>query len=575
MTIICSNCGRSLPSYEAFCPHCGSPQPIDQAQGTPQSQSELGTGENLPGPAESAGQALETGRRRWTPWRAMGACLLAFACILLIFAGIGGVAAYQGLQERVALNREQATIHYERGLAHLQAKEYELAIAEFEHTLRLDPTHREARDALREAKTTAVTQPTPTSATLNEATLAIFTEAETLFQQGNWEEAVQRLTQVRDLAPDFRAQDVSDMMYTAYFKLGTQLVSNKQVDEGIHVLEQALAEKPGDLDASRQLDLASLYSSAQVTWGADWPSTIDYLEQLYTLTPDYLDTKNVLYEAYESYGDGLVAEEAWCLAELQYKEATMLKPGGAIQAKWDQAARVCRTPTPTPGTPRPAGTRAPSITGTSTLAATAASTSTTSPALGSILFSRFNEKAARWEILAANPGGSNPTVVLADATQPAASPNGRLLAYHAEVDESEGLHIFDIATGEDIRITTYREDATPDWAPDNLRLVFPSQRSGDRRWQIYLGWADGKGESVSLIDGRTPGEAHQPFTHRKKATAPLPGLLAVPGWISASPTRASPRNPGALQTTQAASWYLCQHAAEIGNSTWLTSRLGR
>ena len=52
--------------------------------------------------------------------------------------------------------------------------------------------------------------------------------------------------------------------------------------------------------------------------------------------------------------------------------------------------------------------------------------------------------------------------------------------------------------------TTFGEDVTPDWGPDNLGLVFASQRSGDRRWQVYLGWADAKSEAVPLVEGRTP-----------------------------------------------------------------------
>jgi TolB protein len=124
--------------------------------------------------------------------------------------------------------------------------------------------------------------------------------------------------------------------------------------------------------------------------------------------------------------------------------------------------------------------------------------------LGSVLFSRFNEKDAAWEIAAVSPGDRNPTAILSNATQPAGSPNGRLLAYHAEVDEAEGLHVLNRDTGEDVRATTFREDVIPDWAPDNQRFVFPSQRAGDRRWQIFIGWADAKGEPIALVDGRTP-----------------------------------------------------------------------
>lgn len=197
-----------------------------------------------------------------------------------------------------------------------------------------------------------------------------------------------------------------------------------------------------------------------------------------------------------------MAEEAWCLAELQYKEAILLKPSSAEQAKWDEAGRLCRMPTPTPTIP--GRTASPAITSTATVTATSGSAQTTLSASGSILFSRFNDKDMEWEIVAVAPGGDVPAVILSDATQPATSGSGQLIAYHAELDESEGIHVFNVATGKDVRATTFREDVTPDWAPDNLRFVFPSQRSGDRRWQVYIGWADGKGDPVPLVEGRTP-----------------------------------------------------------------------
>jgi len=447
--------------------------------------------------------------------------LLAFACVVLVFLAIGAVAAYQGLQERDALTRQQAAVHYERGLAHLEAGQLEFAMAEFEHALRLDPTHREARDALRDAKTTALAQPTPTSATLNEAIIAILAEAEALVQEQKWQEAVQRLSQLRDLAPDYEAQKVSELLYTANFNLGMQLLEASQANEGVHALEGALAERPGDPEASRELDMASLYASAQATWDADWPSTIDYLAQLYALTPDYLDVDTRLYQAYEAYGDALVEEEAWCLAEVQFKQAVQLQKGTAIQAKLGEAARLCRVPTP-----GPTATHIRSVAGTPTITATRVSTPPADATGGSILFSRFNDKNATWEIVAIRSGEKLPTVILSDATQPASSPNGRLLAYHAELDEAEGLHVLNMASGEDVRVTTFREDVTPDWAPDNLRFVFPSQRAGDRRWQIHIAWADAKGDPIVLVDGRTP------------AWSPDGSLIAYQG------TDAEGNNPG-------------------------------
>ena len=505
----CDKCGKSLAAHEPFCPHCGKPQPIAvedaSAQDDLETSPEEADEDEIAAIPASPDQPPAARRRRWALGRAIIGCLLVFICVVLVYLAIGGVAAYQGLQERLALNRQQATVHFERGLAHTEDAEYELAIAEFEHTLRLDPAHREAREALREAKTTALAQPTPTSATLNEATIAILAEAEGLMQEQKWEEAIQRLSQLRDLAPDFQEEKVSNLVYTAYLNLGKQSVDEGQVDDGLYAFDQALAERPADPEASRQLDLASLYVSAQATWGADWPSTIDFLEQLYTLIPDYLDVSVLLYQAYEAYGDDLSDEQGWCLAELQYEQAALLEPDPVIQGKWDEAARLCRTPTPSP-TPitRLTATPARPIAGTATATATTGNTQTTGSASGSILFSRFNDNEARWEILAVTPGDRTPAVILNYATQPATSPNGQLLAYHAELDEAEGLHVLNMATGEDVRITTFREDVTPDWSPDNLRFVFPSQRSGDRRWQIYVGWADAKGDPVALVDGRTP-----------------------------------------------------------------------
>jgi len=473
--------------------------------------------------------------RRWPLRRALGGCLLAFACILLIYLAIGGAAVYQGLQERVVLNQQEAAVHYQRGLDHMKAGEYDLAIAEFEHTLRLDPSHREARDALRDAKTIAMAQPTPTSATLNEAQIAILDEAEALVQAQRWPEAVQRLFQLRDLSPDFQAPRVSELLYTANFNLGMQQLQAGQIDEARHSFEQAVAERPGDAEATRQADLASLYGSAQATWGAKWPDAINYLEQLYTLAPDYLDVKDRLYQAYKMYGDALAAEESWCLAERQYGQAAQLQPGTAIQSQWDEAVRLCRTPSVTPDAQVTPSTA--SIAGTAAVTATTPVTSngiTTQPVSsfgsGAILFSRFNEKDAQWEIVSVASGKSSPALILSNATQPAVSPNGQLLLYHAEVKDSEGLHVFNMTTRSDIRVTTFREDVTPDWAPDNLRLVFPSQRSGNRRWQIYIDWADGKGQAVTLTEGRSPAWSPDGATIAYQGSDPQgnnPGLYLV------------------------------------------------
>jgi len=61
-------------------------------------------------------------------------------------------------------NQQTARDHYALGMAHLDAGEYELAVAELELALRYDSSLAEARTQLREAEAKARAQVTPTSA---------------------------------------------------------------------------------------------------------------------------------------------------------------------------------------------------------------------------------------------------------------------------------------------------------------------------------------------------------------------------------------------------------------------------
>ena len=468
----------------------------------------------------------------WTLWRAIGGCLATFACVALVYVAIGGVAVYQGLQQRAAITRQEAEAHYQRGLQHLQNGAYELAIAEFEHTLRLDPGHRQARDALRDAKTFVMAQPTPTSATLNEALASLLKEAETLIQQQNWAEAAERVLQLRDLDPEFQPQRISELLFQTNSQLGWQLLKQGQVAAAKNAFERALRERPDDPELTRQVDLATLYLSAKDAWGTNWPQAINYLEQLYTLVPDYLDVRLLLAQAYENYGDTLGRQSTWCAAETQYMQAAMLQPSESIQRKYANASWRCANPTPTPipiamlesMTPQP------DTPNSATSAWNVRPPAKTQPS-GSIFFSQFDKENNRWQIAAVHLPDGVTRIVLTDGSQPSVSRDGRLVAYHSERGDSIGIHVFDLSAALDTRATRYEEDVTPDWAPDGTRFVFPSRRSGDRKWIIYIGWADGRSEAVTLVDGRTPAWSPDGSQIVYQGTDPQgnnPGLYLIP-----------------------------------------------
>lgn len=48
------------------------------------------------------------------------------------------------------------------------------------------------------------------------------------------------------------------------------------------------------------------------------------------------------------------------------------------------------------------------------------------------------------------------------------------------------------------------EDAQPDWSPTENRIIFASQREGDRRWRLYTIWGDGTAEVNLRREGKSP-----------------------------------------------------------------------
>jgi TolB protein len=87
---------------------------------------------------------------------------------------------------------------------------------------------------------------------------------------------------------------------------------------------------------------------------------------------------------------------------------------------------------------------------------------------------------------------------------PTVSPDGRLLVYRSDRIEAEGLHRFDLTTGQDTRLTLHGWHYLPRFGGDNNLFLLAAQEPATQRWLIYQGFADGKSEPGAIRDGRTP-----------------------------------------------------------------------
>jgi tetratricopeptide (TPR) repeat protein len=267
----------------------------------------------------------ERPRRVWP--RVLLGCLGMLLCVLVFYGGIGMFATYQGLQERTTEIQTRAEDHYQRGQNNLTNDQIELAIAEFEEALRLNPNLLAAREALREAERIVQSKPTPTSETRSAAATQLLEDAENLIAQESWAEAADKLSQVKDLDPDFRPTHVSDLIYQANYQWGLQLITPNQIGQALLAFETALAERPNDVQVLAQKANASLYIEGTTAFGIeDYQTAIDSFSQLYEENNDYLDVQQQLASAYIELGDEYAAEKEWCDAETQYVEAVLLNP---------------------------------------------------------------------------------------------------------------------------------------------------------------------------------------------------------------------------------------------------------
>jgi len=339
----CNNCGAELDDDARICPYCG----LQPQAGVESAEKPLAVPEEPATPTSTP----RTGGCGW----AMVAGMLA-GLIILVIVALALLGVYQGVQERTRLNRAAASEHYHKGLEQLVLENYELARAEFELALQLDPKNQDAATKLAEVNALLGSQATPTSGMRHQTAILLYNEARQLYNQGDWEGVIAKLEQVQALEPEYEREQVTLLLVEAYHKAGLRLVDENRMEEAIRYFDRALELRPAEAEIREQKRLASLYLAGLGYWGANWQGAIDSFSVLYQLKPDYKDTRQRLYDAYVAYADTLYDDGDWCAARDRYDAALAMTFSEELKAKRESAAQQCAVvPLPT-GTPPPSGT---------------------------------------------------------------------------------------------------------------------------------------------------------------------------------------------------------------------------
>lgn len=335
----CPSCGYGLRKTDLFCPRCG--QTILRAMPM--------RPKTVPDALLKQANHLETPRR--SGWAL--SLTVVFVAILMVaaIAGLGVAGIYYGLQDRAQVERQAAEEHYQKGLEHLSQGELEIAIAEFELVIRLNPQHEHVSEKLSEARRRLAARPSATPISHVDTKAVYLSELRMAYKQGNWPQVLDLAERLLAADPAYHREEIGQALFDAFYGSAAAMVQEGRLEEAIRFFDRALALQPGNAQVARERQLAALYMAAIGYWNADWAKAIENLSAAYRLSPGYKDVRQRLHEAYVSYGDQLAQKQEWCGAEQQYARAIELAPSQSVNAKRQDSLKRCSGATPAPSGP--------------------------------------------------------------------------------------------------------------------------------------------------------------------------------------------------------------------------------
>jgi len=426
---------------------------------------------------------------RWQRVRPILFWAIGFLCVLAL--SLGGAAyggLYKGERDREQKRQALAEQHYRTGLERLDAGEYELAVAEFEYVLELEPDHPFAQQGIAEARARTVDHPTPTSETYEIVVDDLYQKAAAQYDAEQWEEATAVLTQLRVLDPAYEAETVEEMLFTSLYNAGMALLEEDRFEEGVFYLDQAVALRPLDEEALAQRSLAVQYMTALGYWGVDWDRCIERFEQLYAVAPNYKDVFSRLTSAHVTYADAWYDQGEMCPAEVQYAQAAQLINDAKVEQKRAEAAQICMVATPTPIAP---------ITGTLPITLTEPPPGFTT---GRLAYPAYNVQTGLYDVYALFADGRLLRMA-GGGDQPCWLWGSGALGYRNLLSPGISLLVPGQAVPRQVAVGTGL--AWPTFSPDGSRVAYAAQDAAGT-WQITIAPTDGSAEPRNHAAGQGP-----------------------------------------------------------------------
>ncbi|MCL4860339.1 MAG: PD40 domain-containing protein [Caldilineaceae bacterium] len=475
----------------------------------------------------------------WALW-IMGLLTLLAAALLILSIVLG----VQAGQRQVELqSRQEVAIALVDAIDAQARGDYDTALDAYKHVLQLEPDNDAAREGIQQvlalvssrpatappvaaaaepppsptptsdAATAPAATPTHTPGALASSSEALMQAATTAYNAGRWSETISRLTAIKQADQTYQPDRVNTLLFDAYVNLAGEKDNEGNLEEALSFFDRALQLDPNNTAVRAERDLIAKYLDALTYFGADWMRAVQALRDIHREEPAYRDVTDRLQRALVAYGDLLMSRRDACIAVEQYKAAARLTVTPGLIDKQNSAQTLCDEGEPvadvagaaTPGAPLAASTSAAETTTAPAPPVADASAPVATALRGRILYSARDITTGRNFVAEQLLGGSaSPVVLQEEATQPALRPDGQRLLFRNVRNDMAGLGAIDPGTGLLLRFTQYAEDGFPSWSPQGNRVVFASNREGDRLWRVYVAWAETDGETANLGFGDTP-----------------------------------------------------------------------
>jgi tetratricopeptide (TPR) repeat protein len=325
-------------------------------------------------------------------------------CVLMTSVGLSAAGgAWAGQRQRNAYITQTVSTslddQYAAALQDIERGAYDLAAQRIQYVLGVDPDYPGAEAQLstiaREQNLRSTPLPeenTPLPPSSAENPEELYTEAESLFNDGDWAGAITRFEELQALFPDYQRTTVLSQLYEARVNLGLSYIRGDRLQEGIVLLEQAGDIQRLDDRTAGELRLANLYLNGLTYWGFNWRTVTQNLLIIYQTAPDYKDVANRLVTAYANFGRELSASGNYCDAVEQFEAARQLDVNNADVATLQEeladeqreAERFCDDPDLVPTVESTPGSDGITLTPTPGETATPTLTPTPTPATGDI-----------------------------------------------------------------------------------------------------------------------------------------------------------------------------------------------